>query len=78
MLIGRVLSPNTWGMHSYVMKIIVKNSILLIIEAAIDFLDVPLFPSNDFNPLMQNTTFSGGGNILPGKSDGREIGIPKK
>ncbi len=43
---GRVLSPNTWGMHSYVMEIMVKNSILLIIEAAIDFLDVPFFPSN--------------------------------
>ena len=39
--------PNTWGMHSYVMKITVENSILLIVEAAIDFLDVPFFPSND-------------------------------
>ncbi len=59
-------------MHSYVMEIIVENSILLIIEAAIDFLDVPFFRQTIVNPLTPNTTLSGGRDILPGKIDGRE------
>ena len=49
-----------------------ENSILLIIEAAIDFLDVPFFRQTIFNPLTPNTTFFGGRNILPGETDGRE------
>ncbi len=41
------------------MKTIVKNSILLIIEAAVDFRGVPFPPSNDFDPLKPNITLLG-------------------
>ena len=56
-------------------EIIVKNSIMLIIAAAIDFRGVPFFRQTIFNPLVPNTTFFWGRDILPRKADVREIVI---
>ncbi len=50
------------------MKNVARNNILLIIEAAIDFLDAPFFPSNDFKPAgAKYHVFPGVGTFFLGK-----------